>query len=410
MDGISHREFQNYLGLLGRLLRLRAAQRTAIEEELRAHMEERFAALSSQGIEPEQAVSMALAEFGDAAALAAEFTAISRLQKRRWMMRFTIGSIAATILLTAVVVSMWPNGPGELADLAAQAQQVEKPAPPGAEKPAPPKAEKPAPKRDANAQTQAKLEAHADAEFVDTPVTDVLDYVADVAKVQVYLDRRALEERGVVANESLVTMNLKDVPAEMVLRLALRQYGLAFMLENGVVIATTPEEVKQSLEIRVYSVGDLVQPPGQLAAAVFETGPRPYAGPPTYELGARLGASSHVAGLIDLITSTVNPTSWNEAGGAATIRDYRGALVITQTYQGHHKVEKLLEGLRGAIVPKLPAGPVSVGKGGMGMGGMGMGTGRIIGKGGMGMGGMGMGPGRIIGKGGSSKDATSDKK
>jgi hypothetical protein len=93
MGGISHGEFQNYVGLLGRLLRLRTAQRKAIEDELRAHMEERFAALSSQGIEPEQAISMALAEFGDAAVTnlrsvpAAEFTAISKLQKRRWMMR-----------------------------------------------------------------------------------------------------------------------------------------------------------------------------------------------------------------------------------------------------------------------------------------------------------------------------------
>lgn len=355
MDGISHREFQNYLGLLGRLLRLRAAQRTAIEEELRAHMEERFAALSSQGIEPEQAVSMALAEFGDAAALAAEFTAISRLQKRRWMMRFTIGSIAATILLTAVVVSVWPDGPGELADPAAQAQQVEKPAPPSAEKPAPPKAETPAPKKDANAQTQAKLEAHTDAEFVDTPVPDVLNFLAEKAGVQVYIDRRALDVVEVNPADVPVTINLKDVPVEMVLRLVLRQHGLAYMLDHGVVIVTTPEEVKQSLEIRVYSVGDLVQPPSQPAAVEFDEGRPFYPGPAGAALGAALGASSHVAELIDLVTSTVEPASWAGAGGAATIRDYRGALVIAQTYQGHHQVEKLLGGLREAIAKQAAA-------------------------------------------------------
>jgi len=360
MDGMSRQEFQNYLGLLGRLLRLRAAQRTAIEEELRAHMEERFAALSSQGIEPEQAVSMALAEFGDAAALAAEFTAISRLQKRRWMMRFTIGSIAATILLTAVVVSVWPDGPGNLADPAAQAQQVEKPAPPSAEKPAPPKAEKPAPKKDANAQTQAKLEAHTDAEFVDTPLPDVLDFLAEKAGVQVYIDRRALDDVGVDPSTLPITFNLKDVPAEMVLRLLLRNVALGYTLDHGVVIVSTEEELAKRMEIRVYSVGDLVQPPSKPAAVEFDPGRPSYPRPAGAAIGAALGASSHVAELMDLITSTVEPASWDEVGGAATIREYRGTLVVAQTYQGHHQVEQLLRGLREAIAKQ--AAPSGSGK------------------------------------------------
>ena len=108
-QGMSPQEFENYLELLSRLLRLRAGQREAIEEELRAHMQERFAAFTSQGIGPERAVSMALAEFGDAAALAAEFTAVARLQRRRWMMRISMGLAAAALVLVAVVVSIWPD-------------------------------------------------------------------------------------------------------------------------------------------------------------------------------------------------------------------------------------------------------------------------------------------------------------
>jgi len=57
-----------------------------------------------------------------------------------------------------------------------------------------------------------------------------------------------------------------------------------------------------------------------------------------------------------LITSTVDPTSWEQAGGGpARIREYRGTLVIAQTYQGHRKVKRLLEGLRQAIAAQ-PAG------------------------------------------------------
>jgi len=355
MDRMSQREFRNYLGLLGRLLRLRTGQRKAIEEELRTHMEERFAALTSQGIEAEQAVSMALAEFGDAAALAAEFTAISRLQKRRWMMRFTIGSIAATILLSAVVVSLWPDGSGKLADTLAQAQQVEKPAPPKAEEPAPPKVEQPGLKRDANAQTQAKLEAQTNAEFQETPLNDVLGYLADVAKVQVYVDRLAVAEQNVDPAAALVTMNLKDVPAEMILRLVLRQHGLAYMLDHGVAIVTTPEVVQNDLEIQVYSIGDLVQPgskPAPVAGVASGTGAGfhdPTFAPGAGAVAAALSARTDATELMDLITSTVDPTSWEQGGGPARIREYRGTLVIAQTYQGHRKVKTLLEGLRQAI-------------------------------------------------------------
>ena len=164
-----------------------------------------------------------------------------------------------------------------------------------------------------------------------------------------HVERTRLDETGVDAGTVSVTVDLKDVPIEMVLRLVLRQHDLAYMLDHGVVIVTTPAEVKQSLEIRVYSVGDLVQPPSKPAAVEFHPDRPSYPGPAGGALGAALGASSHVAELMDLITSTVEPTSWDEVGGAATIRDYRGALVIAQTYQGHHKVEKLLEGLREAI-------------------------------------------------------------
>ena len=100
-----------------------APQREAIAEELRGHLEERLAALAAKSVEPQEAVSMALAEFGDAAALAAEFSAISRTQKRRWIMRTTIGSVCATLVAVGAIVSVWPESRGDLSATAALAQE-----------------------------------------------------------------------------------------------------------------------------------------------------------------------------------------------------------------------------------------------------------------------------------------------
>ncbi|MBN2474528.1 MAG: hypothetical protein JXB62_07960 [Pirellulales bacterium] len=339
--GMSPHEFQNYLGLLSRLLRLRSAQREAVEDELRAHLEDRFAALTSRGIEPDRAISLALAEFGDAAALAAEFSAVSRIRRRRWMMRLSIVSMAASVLVAAVVASLWPDSSGPLADGVARAQQAEQPA--AAEMPEMVRTAK----TDANAETRQKLEKLATADFIEYPLVDVLAHLTEVAGVQVYVDHRSLDEVGIQPDVP-ITMDLKDVPVEMLLRLILRQLDLTYMLDHGVVVVTTPEEVEQSLEIRVYRVDGLVEASGPQAALEAAT----ESADPYFGRDMRPGHGGRPHGLdelISLITSTVVPESWEDVGGPATIKPFRDTLVVLQTQFGQHKVEKLLQHLREAV-------------------------------------------------------------
>src|SRR6476469_4879048 len=106
---MSDREFENYLTLLASLLRLDPQQRGAVADELRSHLEDRLDELMARGVSREDAVKQALAEFGDAAGLAGQFLAIQRNRKRRWFMRVTTFSIAATILVAAGVTIFWPG-------------------------------------------------------------------------------------------------------------------------------------------------------------------------------------------------------------------------------------------------------------------------------------------------------------
>src|SRR6187549_1044475 len=112
---MSEREFENYLALLTRLLRLGGKQRAAIASELRTHLEDRMADLLEQGVPREEAIRQALEEFGDAAGLAADFVSLSQNRRRRWLMRLTTYSVAATLLVAAGLVTFWPGrnaGPG----------------------------------------------------------------------------------------------------------------------------------------------------------------------------------------------------------------------------------------------------------------------------------------------------------
>src|SRR5215831_10486378 len=106
---MSDREFENYLTLIGRLLRLSAAQREAIGAELRDHFESRLIELTSRGMSHDAAVQIALEEFGDAAGLAAQFSRIAQTRKRRLIMRCTLASAAALAAALVVAISLWPE-------------------------------------------------------------------------------------------------------------------------------------------------------------------------------------------------------------------------------------------------------------------------------------------------------------
>src|SRR5687767_10357401 len=106
---MSDREFENYLALLSSLLRLDRKQQASIADELRAHLEDRLEELLARGVSHDDAVRQALAEFGDAAGLAGQFGAISMNRKRRWLMRLTTFSVAATLLLAAGLAIFWPG-------------------------------------------------------------------------------------------------------------------------------------------------------------------------------------------------------------------------------------------------------------------------------------------------------------
>jgi hypothetical protein len=362
--GMSPEEFQNYLGLLSRLLRLKDAERESIEEELRSHLEERLAVLTAQGIEPTRAVSMALAEFGDAAALAAEFTAISRIYKRRWIMRFSVGSIAASIVMAAVLVSYWPDGSGQSPLNLAHAQQAEKAGEIKAtavvdvsEKP------------DANAKTEEILKKNGEADFVDTPLEQVKIYFSDYCGVQFYLDRRALEAAS-ISTDTPITFRMKGVPTETILRLMLKDIGLTYMLDDGVLVITSQEEMDANLETRFYRVSDLLQLTAPADGSMIKTMPETTdsrmrgSGPfgrgvmedPAEKAARELKEdyAINVDNLIEVITTTIRPAAWERIGGSGSISEYRGVLVVSQTQDVHREIPKLLDKLRKMIDKSLP--------------------------------------------------------
>ncbi len=111
----------------------------------------------------------------------------------------------------------------------------------------------------AEKQIQKALKSPTELSFTDTPLTDVILYLKDLHGIEIQLDQRALTEAG-VETSTPVTVNLKGITLRSALRILLRELNLTYVIENEVLMITTPEEAEARLITKVYPVADLVIP------------------------------------------------------------------------------------------------------------------------------------------------------
>jgi hypothetical protein len=202
------------------------------------------------------------------------------------------------------------------------------------------------------------LKSPAEFDFKETPLKDVVDELKNKYNIEIQIDRKALSDVGIGA-DTPITATLKGISLRAALRLVLRASALTYIIQDEVLLITTPEEAENHLETKVYPVADLVLPEGASGEdqADFDS-------------------------LIDLITSTVKPTCWDSVGGPGSIMPFATNLSITvsQTQEMHEEIENTLaklrrigrqQGGRGlALPPRAHPRPENGNMGGM-MGGMG---------------------------------------
>lgn len=395
---MSQQEFENYLALLTRLLKVAPQQREQLAEEFRAHLEDRLDELIAGGMQREKAVHQAIGEFGDAAILVAELAQIAQRRRRRLVMRMSYAGVGALALVGLLVFALWPEGrqvqgpPAAVAQGGAQ-EKTETPAP------LPQAAPVRVPDRasEAHAKIQAALDLPAQFDFQDCPLKDFVDFIAENYDIPVILCKTTLEEAA-ISIDTPVTSNLRGISLRSALRITLGQMKLKFVIWDEVLQITTPEDAESRMVTRVYDCRELLalpSPPGSsrprgiaggggffavqdepatkappaAGGAAPSAGGTPLpasgnaeAGGATPGSGAEGGVKAAKGGeeapkerelsdaenLIHLITTTVEPDTWDEVGGPGTIAEYKGLLVVSQTWEVHEKVERLLNMLHTA--------------------------------------------------------------
>jgi hypothetical protein len=173
---------------------------------------------------------------------------------------------------------------------------------------------------------EEELKKPTQMEFVETPLQDIIDFLKNFHGVEIQLDKKALDEAG-VGTDTPITKNLKGISLRSALRLVLSELELTYMIRGGVLLITTQEQADSRLYTVIYEVADLVTCRDDMDRLWDD-----------YDT------------LVDLITSTVVPTTWDEVGGAGSIApaSFAGArvLVVTQNQEVQDQIIDLLRKLR----------------------------------------------------------------
>ncbi len=253
---------------------------------------------------------------------------------------------------------------------------------------------------------EQKLRTPILLEFNNAPLSQVMDYLARMAAVNLHLDPEGMAEMGVTSDDP-VTINLgQEVSLQSALNLILEPRHLTYLIKDEVLKITSEDQRQGEVYQRVYNVADLVMPipnfepspgmglagayhdamgsigfggqrsfgglAGPLAVVASRTGeqnsasvnPNVLAQMPTGQMGTTppmsmpvgFGGPGGLGGgtmadfdtLIELITTTVAPETWEDVGGAGSIAPFPTnlSLVISQTQEVHDQIVDLLEQLR----------------------------------------------------------------
>src|SRR5262249_26707484 len=126
----------------------------------------------------------------------------------------------------------------------------------------------------ADARTSENLRKPLKGTFNDVALTDLTTYLADQTGADVFIDNKALDDIGIDRNTPINLTLRQPLPAEEVLRLALRSAGgnnIGYAVFHGVVTITSRDQLDRSLVTRAYSIPDFDGRGDELISAITRT-------------------------------------------------------------------------------------------------------------------------------------------
>jgi RNA polymerase sigma factor (sigma-70 family) len=157
------------------------------------------------------------------------------------------------------------------------------------------------------------LKQPAEVEFVDTPLRDVMEFLATQNDIPILIDEVALNDVGVPTDEP-VNLALTGVTLQTALNHILRPQGLTTIIRDEVLQVTTKEVADEYLVTRVYDISDL--------------------------------AEIEQEQLLQVLQESLPDADWKDNGGGGTASILDDALVVKQSQSAHRQIVDLVGQLR----------------------------------------------------------------
>jgi len=196
-----------------------------------------------------------------------------------------------------------------------------------------------------------KLDRKVTFEFVDTPLSEAIQFLQTLTETTIILDSKAFE--GGVGANTPITLKVTKMPLRTALRWILRLADLDYTLKNEAVFISTPKNLAGEVDLHIYDIRDLTYtitsfpgpelilttaPGGGGAGGAGGMGPITLDAPPPASLVA-------AGSLAELIMSRVQPSSWGADLGTS-IEERSGKLVVMQKPEIHRLISQLLRTFR----------------------------------------------------------------
>jgi hypothetical protein len=174
-------------------------------------------------------------------------------------------------------------------------------------------------------QEKAVLEAlkkPISADFTDATFNDVMDYLRKATGQEIVVDKQALDEVN-VTYETPLKLQARKLTTRTVLKRVLADLGLTYVLKDGTIFVTSVARAKEMVATRTYYVGDL--------ATIVDVRFGPVL--------SRIQAAQALATIVNLITSQIEPQTWNvnnpDAPGLIVYDPVTMTLIVRQTAEVH---------------------------------------------------------------------------
>lgn len=149
-------------------------------------------------------------------------------------------------------------------------------------------------------------------DFIDTPLSDAMQFLGDSHNISIIIDTKALSEAGIGTNEP-INLKLKGVALQSALKIMLKPLGLTTIVADEVLKVTTVQVANSVMSTHVYDVRALRK----------------------HDIES--------TSLAELIPRVVSPSSWSDKQGS--IQALPGCVVIHNNAQVHADVNELFRQL-----------------------------------------------------------------